>query len=503
MNSDEKFAKFNFLKYLNVDVEVIRRLSQLLIMTVQGKEDALLTPIAKEHTPTLLLSEFDKVFNANSHKMNDVLKDLESSNKAKFGPRSIAIPWKDRKSSLFSSFEAKEIDNIKDNLDYGSHRLRPLSLEQASKHLKNDTNSGLPYYIRKGLVKERVLGKFEELLKRKDPCILFTRTQEQGKTRNVWGYPIADTLNEMRYYFPLLSFQKKLSCRSALLGPDAVAQALTKLITEAVRTKQTLISVDFTAYDTSVKYQAQKIAFEYIKRIFQRDCAKDLEYIFLRFNEISILTPDGVIKGKHGVPSGSTFTNEVDSIVQMLISTNLPFIKEENFQVQGDDGVYMLPLDLVLELKNKFKSCGLQMNEDKSYLSSNYAIYLQNLYHIDYLKDGLIGGIYPLYRALNRILFQERWSTFEEHDISGKDYYSIRTICIVENCKYHPLYQEFVKFILKYDKYSLEVTDQGIANYIQMMSKTQGAGDVLINQFGDNVSGIRNFTTFKLIKELS
>lgn len=483
---------------------VQNKIARLIQSIIKGRDDVLISPMAKEHGADFLLSEFNKVFDANSSLMNSTLIDLENSNKSKFGPRSIAIPWSKRKNTLYDSFGIESSDRSFElmPLKGGEGRLRPLSVDNALKLLKNSTTSGLPFYVRKSEVKAEVAKNLMTYLKRQDPCLLFTRTQEQGKTRNVWGYPIADTLNEMRFYSPLLLHQLRKTYRAALGKPIEISTAVTALILNAVNKNHVLISVDFSSYDNSVKSALQNVAFDYIKSCFQSIYHKEIDYISYRFKSISIITPDGILKGDHGVPSGSTFTNEVDSIVQAAIALSNPFISETDFQVQGDDGVYAIPRDSLTELYKSFESSGLMLNEAKSYLSSDYCIFLQCLYHKDYLNNQFIGGIYPVYRALNRILFQERWSTFEDNDLSGKDYYSIRTICIVENCKYHPLFRELVKFVLKYDKYSLEYSEQGLVKYVQMMTEVQGAGEVLIHQPGDDYIGINGFETVKLIREL-
>lgn len=488
---------------LDLDIETRNKLSIHLLRTDLGSNEVLMSPIAKEHNPDDLLKEFDKVFNSNQNKMNPTLLQLEDSNRAKFGPRSISVPWKEREETLLSSFKDEKHD-IRMRFPDVKSKLRPITLSNALKLLKNNTNSGLPYYTRKGLVKERVFSKFDSLIKRKDPCILFTRTQEQRKTRNVWGFPMADTLNEMRYYAPLLEYQKHQVYRAALNGPIEVSKAITLLI-KRCRVDQLLelLSVDFIGYDNSVRKMAQTKVFDFIKLLFQRDCSSDIDYIAERFSNIPILTPKGLIDGDHGIPSGSTFTNEVGSLTQLGMALDGGHVTLNDLQTQGDDGAYVLKRSNVDKLFNNFTRCGVDVNKSKSYISRDYIIYLQNLYHSDYEKDGIISGIYPVYRALNRILYQERWSTFEDYEISGKDYYSIRTICIVENCKYHPLFKELVKFVLKYDKYSLEYSEKSIAKYVQMISKTQGADEILKHQYGDDVSGIRSFETVKLIKELS
>lgn len=502
--STDQHAKFGFINELKVDSNVAERLSRLLDYTLKGSNAVLTTPLAKVKSPELLLSEFDKIYKDNVFKLNDVLQNLENSNRDKFGPRSIAVPYKDRVKSLLSSFEEKNYDSYFDLRSTDDlHRLRPISIESSLKLLKNNTNSGLPYFTQKGKVKEDMSENFINLLKRKDPCILFTRTQENLKTRNVWGYPMADTLNEMRYYYPLLNLQKKLNYRSAIISPDKVGTHITEIINKSVNEKLEICSIDFTAFDTSVSSKLQVRAFDYIKSLFQTSYHDEIDYISNRFRSIGIVTPYGVVEGIHGVPSGSTFTNEVDSIVQSSIAISSNILFENHFEVQGDDGVYLLPQGGSSKLIKTFESCGLNVSDKIiEMIANNHCTYLQCLYHIDYIKDGFIGGIYPVYRALNRLIYQERWSDFEEVGIEGKDYYSIRAICILENCKYHPLFENLVEFVVNNDKYSLDFSDQGLSNYVQMVEEAKGLGGIS-NQYGDNVSGIRNFETYKLIRKLS
>jgi hypothetical protein len=313
---------------------------------------------------------------------------------------------------------------------------------------------------------------------------------------------MADTLLEMMYYSPLLEYQKRLPYRKALLGPSSVDIAMTELVLKAVKTKRWIFSSDISHYDADTKRTMQSLAFKYFKSLFQESSLGMLDYIEKRFLTIGLLTPYGILKGEHQIPSGSTFTNEVGSESLKNNAISVKGIIEQEFQVQGDDGVFIGTTIQIEELKKRFRDSGYELNESKSDLSRNHAVYLQHLYHVDYLKDGLIGGIYPVYRALNKIIFQERWATFEDFGIKGIDYYSIRTICILENCKYHPLFKELVKFVFKHDKYSLDYSDQGLRKYVQMIFETSGAGEILKHQYGDDLNGFKSFETVKLIKEL-
>jgi len=499
--------------YLNLSSQVKQKLSIYFNSIVNGNTNVYRSPIGQDLSPGQILKGFDSIYNSSIgvNSINDVLNNLELSNRAKFGPLSIAAKWVDRKDSVYSYFANDKNVNtdlkIKVNLQRRSdaHKLRPISYSNAIKYLKNDTNSGLPYLSRKSLVKQSLLNDISRISKFNYPCILFTRTQESGKTRNVWGYPIFDTLNEMRYYVPLLEYQKKLPWRSSVVGPDEVDSSITKIIDKSIQSGNLLVSIDFIGFDSSVKSVLQRNAFDYIKMLFQQQFSDDIELIFKRFNQIGLLCPDGIITGSHGIPSGSTFTNEVDSIVQYLVASNFDDLDVYDFQIQGDDGVYLISEDKVDKLLGSFVSNGLKVNFSKSYRSKYYCVFLQKLFHVDYRNEQtkIINGIYPVYRALNRIIFQERWANFQDYGISGRDYYSIRTISILENCRYNPNFKELVKYILKLDKYSLKFSDNGLAKYIEMMAKSSGSEGILINQYGDNVKGIKSFETFKLIKELS
>lgn len=498
---------YSFLRELNIDSEAFRGLTFALDGVVMGKEKPITTPFASDVSKaTNILSEWDKIFKRNIGVINSPLYDLEMLNRSKFGPRSIAIPWEERKESVFSTFEAESgISNLNTRLtpinkSKCTGRLRPLSDGNAMRFLRNDTNSGLPFFTRKSRVKNEVLANLDNLLKRKDPCVMFTRTQEGKKTRTVWGYPIADSLFEMKYYRPLLGYQKELPWRAALNGPEKVDEQITTLINTAKNEKKKLLSIDFSSYDSSVKNTLQRESFNYIKSLFQADSWRDLDYISERFNTIGLVTPDGILSGPHGVPSGSTFTNEVDSIAQFLIARRV-LDPSDPFQIQGDDGAYCVSDPEAL--KREFRSFGLTVSDEKSYISDNYLIYLQNLFSEDYRdENGNISGIHPTYRALNRLCYQERFDNFVDYGLKGRDYYAIRSISILENCKHHPLFKDLVKFILKRDKYGLKPSEEGIRSYVKMVKDKVGSRGLILNQYSDMVEGIRSFETFKLVSSL-
>lgn len=478
--------KFSFLGQLNIDQDVTARLSQNLQMIVDGNSEDFRSPFMKDKSADTIRDEWYKVYSTKASALELKLTQIEESNKDKFGPRSIQKPWKDRYDSLKQYYKsgaskAKDYNYWGDNRDHTRGNLRPLSLDKALRLLKSNTNSGLPYYKKKRLVKERTRDRYHQLIARHDPCVLFTRTQELGKTRNVWGFPMANTLQEMAYYQPFMQRQRQESWRSALNGPIIVDLGLSRLIRQLSSNKElTLVSVDFSAYDASLSESLLTAAFNLVKSQFQQGFAAEIDLIRDNLINIGIVTPEGIWSGSHGMPSGSTFTNEIDSICQYIVSQGC----FRDCEIQGDDGVYLT--DDVDKLMLSFEDNGLKINHDKSDVSKYHATYLQNYYSPAYTKDGYTVGVYSTFRALNRIVHQERWSNFEDYGITGEDYYSIRAISILENCRHHPLFKDLVKFVVDNDKYGLQYSDKGLSKYVEFISQTSGSHGLISNHLAIN-----------------
>lgn len=509
MKMKEALKKFNFLKQLNLTDTVLLGAANQLAKIIEGDSEIHMTPLAKAADPISVLVGWDEIYDANKHKMNSTLIDLEFGNRSKFGARSRSLPWSERMASLKSSFNSQDEKHIpKYKSLFGEANLDPATLEEALAKMKLTSNAGFPFLIKKGKILNvgsnkpdpyLFLDNFDMYLERYDPCALFTRTQERWKTRNVWGYPFADTLYEMKYYIPILEYQKTKYYRAALISPNEVSKRITEIIKLAINSNRIIYSVDFANFDASVKFQYIIAAFEYFASCFMPMFQPLLKDVAERLYTIAIVTPSAVFRGKHGVPSGATFTNEVDSIVQLIIALTNDFIKETECQIQGDDGIYIMLPENIPQFDKSFVYAGLKIEKQKSIIAKNFAIYCQNLYHMDYIgEDGIIGGVYPTYRAINRILFMERFVDFKKLGIAGQDYFGIRCLSILENCKHHPLFKELVRYILIQEKFSLQISDDGLLKYCEGMNLNIDTADNLKHQYGSDIMGIRNFESYKM-----
>lgn len=519
---------FNYFKkmlesYINLgfDISSVKGgIPRLIESAKAGSDQVLLSPFGEQNNPEQLLKDWDAIFQSNLSMMSDELIEIEAAQRSKYGPRSIQKNWEERKADVYSYFSdhslpKEKIDAIETvipiaaKLNAASRSLRPLTESNTLKYLKNATNSGLPYFKRKGLIKDHLisdLSKLSELDKEGNtPCVMFTRTQEQGKTRAVWGYPIFHTFNEMRYFQPFLNLERLFNWRSALGGPDVTDRRIQYLMDQS-RSDETFISIDFSAYDASINYQLIKLALTFISLFYQGQYKTELMAIASTMSTIGLLTPDGILSGLHGVPSGSTFTNTVDSIVQYLVAFSFYLTGKCTYEeakrildlssIQGDDGAYVVPDKLVEDFYDHFTSYGLKVNIEKSYESKKSVIFLQLLYTKDLYKC----GVYPVYRALNRLVYLERFTQFSKDDLTGRDYFGIRAISILENCKNHPLHRELTLFVAANNKYSLLPSAGALQKYEKFVSKRSGADDIIFHQYGQNIGGFYDFETVKILK---
>lgn len=457
-----------------------------------GSDRVLVTPFMEDVSDDALIKICEDLWSV--EKLEDKLQQIEEENRAKIGPRSIAIPWEQRKESLYAYFRH---DGSVGSDDVPGGKLRPISAASAREKLIPTSNSGLPQLTQKRNV---LNDKSLEDLAGSYPCVLFTRTAEQAKTRNVWGYPIGDTLLENQYLHAYLQYEKRLNWRSALGGPGVVDDFMFKLFRRRASGER-IVCVDFSGFDASVSPSLLGRAFARIKEAFQARYHDELSRIAERIATIPIYTPDGEISGVHGVPSGSSFTNTLDSWVQLEAAGAR--VDYGSCQVQGDDGVYLdKDPDALL---SQFESEGLIVNKEKSdVFQTEEAVYLQRYFSPVYTDryTGILGGVYPVARALNRIKYLENWTDFTRHGIDGADFYSLRAVMILENCKHHPAFKELVRYVMKWDRNLLTWSPRGAVAYSKMLQPQIQAGVVSSDAVGSGVSLAAHFETTKLLNEL-
>lgn len=186
--------------------------------------------------------------------------------------------------------------------------------------------------------------------KQPEPCLAFKRTQFNEKTRLVWGYPYSMTVIEGLIAKPLLDKFKGGNTPMAFAMTNG---ALGTKLRVASYHKKWAYSLDMSQFDATLSKQLIHVAFKIMSSWFDENelepasgkSIKEIMSMIERyFIHTTIIMPNGKIYiGKdHGVPSGSYFTQLVDSICNVIIAGaishqfSLHVSKKEIF-VLGDD----------------------------------------------------------------------------------------------------------------------------------------------------------------------
>lgn len=265
----------------------------------------------------------------------------------------------------------------------GDGSLTPLPLdENLSKVIKMDKSSGLPMLTEKGVAFSRDLARairVSEGTSAPLPCVAYHRIQhgENGpKTRLVWGYPQSMTLLEGKFA-PTLIDSFLLRKTPMVFGLNK-CQVFSRML--RIRNSWLRYSLDFSGFDSSISAEWIDFAFMVLRTHFTFQSDEDevvWNKIINYFIHTPIMLPDtSVWRKHHGVPSGSFFTQLIDSIVNYL-AINYAWIRATGRAVQdgralvlGDDSLVGQSKYVPVEVLQSYMSeLGLTLNTQKTQVS--------------------------------------------------------------------------------------------------------------------------------------
>jgi hypothetical protein len=265
----------------------------------------------------------------------------------------------------------------------GGAKLNPLPLDedlQSAIHLQK--SSGAPEFTSKGDAFSKDLQRARSILEGKvrfPYCMPFRRCQhgKKGpKTRLVWGYPLSMTLLEARFARPLIdAFLGNNPVMAFGYTNAGVGSRLVNIENGGIR-----LSLDFSGFDASVKKELIEAAFRILSTHFpalDKENERCWSVVLRYFINTPIAMPDGCLYVKRsGVPSGSYFTQLVDSIVNFIavqyafLQAHEITIHPEKILVLGDDCVLSTPVFPEMNaLVQAFSELGLRLNRDKTQIS--------------------------------------------------------------------------------------------------------------------------------------
>jgi hypothetical protein len=336
-----------------------------------------------------------------------------------------------------------------------SGKIQPLSLEEAQRRSPKGTSSGLPWWSTDETVLPDYLKRARQIKQSQNaeefyPFVSGRRTTNAGygevsKQRLLWIVDKAEVPLGKSVADPVLEHLNQLSHFAAWREPSIIDAAVTRLLYNGFNT----YSIDFSAFDASVNSYLIAQAF---KLLIDWTGAQYLEVVMDHFVSGALLTPDGLIEGRDGgVPSGSSLTNMIDTLVQAVVWHYVALVLGVtlvDWMVLGDDAVVQFQPDPgIVELESVMDDLGLKINPDKMMIGKGVCHYLQNVHMLDHLIEGKAVAVRSAMRMIHRAMMPERFPA----GMSGA-LVSVGAALKIDKCSGHPMFPQIVDFLYDGDE---------------------------------------------------
>nr|UAW00609.1 MAG: RNA-dependent RNA polymerase [Porcine picobirnavirus] len=531
-----KNNEIKFGKYFNLPNPGLRAYFDIVRM---GQPEVYRTPFGKGRSVSKILQEWLP----HLQKLSDswpTLLDFENDLAKKVGPMSVMKPLSERMPDIRHYYEdillpQKPIDDsavravISEFGVSGGIQIRDLG--RTVEEMKLSTNSGNPYFTKRRNVVDKTLPcsvqKYGDTTYQylgpnanewRICAVLGWRGQEGGpkiedvKQRVVWMFPFAVNILELAYYQPAILAAQNKNLVPAWVSMESVDQRITRMF-DTKAPDDLVVCTDFSRFDQHFNPCMQSAAFKIIQSMLTSNERSEywLKHIFpIKYNIPLAIQMGEVVEGAHGMGSGSGGTNYDETVVHRALqyeaAQRAGARLNPNSQCLGDDGVLTYPGITVEDVVRTYSSHGQEMNTDKQYASKLDCTYLRRWHHKHYRVDDVCVGVYATTRALGRLCMQER---YYDPEVWSSKAVALRQLSILENCKYHPLKEEFVEFCMKRDKYRLGLDIPNFLDDIESVAKEnmENMPDFLgyvktLQGDADSAHGIADWWIVKYLKSM-
>lgn len=468
----------------------------------RGQPDIYHTPWIKSESNGRILREMRTIMDEWLPHLDKLSKEwptlyeFEKDLAAKVGPMSIMKPLEQRLEDIDAYYEgillpAEPLSDraIKATVAKFSAAkgLRLRSEQRTVDLMKKSTNSGSPYFTKRRDVVSKTIpctvsGDIQTLSGHQygQCAVLGWRGQEGGpspkdvKQRIVWMFPFATNIQELRCYQPLIESFQGHDLVPAWVSMESVDKHITSMF-DTKGSDDYVVCTDFSKFDQHFNPMMQDAAKAILADLLvnARDSHDWLENVFPIKYTIPLAYDFGKLRhGNHGMGSGSGGTNADETLAHTALQFEAAQRKNQrlnpNSMCLGDDGVLTFPGITSEDVMRSYTAHGLEMNASKQYVSKQDCTYLRRWHHQNYRVDGVCVGVYSTARALGRLCMQER---YYDPDVWGSKMVALRELSIIENCKWHPLREEFAEFCMKRDKFRLGLDIPGFLDNIDKIAK--------------------------------
>jgi len=452
---------------------------------VKGQPEIYDTPFARGESTQDLLSKWMEVLKSINDKWPSLF-EFESGLAEKVGPMSIMQPLRKRMDDIDSYYEgillpSKPVSHsavaatVKEFEQISGLFIR--SQSRTIDKMKKSTNSGSPFFAKRRTVLDKSvpchvyvdgLEVTQHLRGARWKCaaVLGWRGQEGGediddvKQRVVWMFPMSVNICELQVYQPLIEAVQRFNLVPAWVSMESVDKRITDMF-DTKSSDDLVVCTDFSKFDQHFNVDLQDAARTVLEHLFVDNISTRswMQQVFPIKYRIPLAYNWGKIRmGMHGMGSGSGGTNADETLAHRCLQYEAAQLAHSklnpNSQCLGDDGILTYPGITVEDVVEAYTKHGLEMNPDKQYASTQDCTYLRRWHHKDYRVNGVCVGVYSTCRALGRLRYLER---YQDPTYWGPKAVALRQLSILENCKWHPLREEFVQFCMKRDKYRLGI----------------------------------------------
>nr|UAW00582.1 MAG: RNA-dependent RNA polymerase [Porcine picobirnavirus] len=493
-------------------------LRSFMYRVLSGSDEIYTTPWIKAKSPKRIKAESQKILGAWMPQLDKIkakwpsLYEFEKDLAAKVGPMSVMEPLSERAEGIMDYYkcisstaapvsqEAIAATIAEFNKARGLFLRSP---EATLNKMKKSTSSGLPYFVKRRTVTDRTL---EDSLKdlpymsficeRSDKrtyligAVLGWRGQEGGpnvedmKQRVVWMFPFKVNVEELRVYQPLIEVFQHFNLNPAWVSMDSVDESITRLF-DSKAPEDLVVCTDFDKFDHHFNGKMQEAASTILEALLAPtpESKRWLKEIFpMKYNIPLMVGINGhnkavFLTGAHGMASGSGGTNFDESLAHRALQHEAALKANQKLNPYsmclGDDGILSYPGITVEDVTQVYTAHGQEMNLLKQHASAHDCVFLRRWHSDSYRKEGRCVGVYSTARALGRLMFQERYMDPEEYpdELDRTKMIALRELSIIENCKHHPLFEEFVEFCMARDKYRLGLDIPGFLNNISKLAE--------------------------------
>ena len=476
-------------------------------IVAKGQPEVYDTPFARGESTEHMLRQWMSVLRSVGDRWPTLL-EYEKDLAKKVGPMSVMLPLEDRMTDIESYYDGILLPSAPVHHSAVAavvsewSRIRGLEVRRQGRTvdlMRKSTNSGSPFFAKRRDVVATTVPcdavPYREAVHQSlggvdySACaVLGWRGQEGGpaptdvKQRVVWMFPFAVNIRELQVYQPVIEAAQKFNLVPAWVSMESVDRTITAMF-DSKGDGDLVVCTDFSKFDQHFNGSLSNVALEVLKRILSpgRPAQDWLERIFpIKYMIPLAYMEDSVRFGRHGMGSGSGGTNCDETIAHRALQYEAAIRKgaklNPNSQCLGDDGVLTYPGITVEDVVESYSAHGLEMNKDKQYASTQDCTYLRRWHHKDYRQGGVCVGVYSTCRALGRLRYLER---YQDPTYWGPKAVALRQLSIIENCKYHPLNEEFAQFCMRRDKYRLGIDIPGF------LSNIRGVAEELIDHMPD------------------